>query len=352
MHSSCDPPKFVDQDFSKFDFSRWHLDGLTLDSAAAAFAGIADRLFNSEEWRQNFKDTLPELQQQVLVAFKDQSSQLKEEQADTTKSFNERIAAAQQRSENFRKEIEVSTTPPVIQPTPDAFHLVARAVSEKDQHLGLPDLTVQIIDPRNEGTPLVQSITDLDGNAILTVPPELAKERDNKDSTLQVLDPSGKPLANLPRGTCIRVGQTETQVVRIADSPATEELKKAAVQNRADREARAQALSSRPEALKRELEIVLKALECRLRNNDAIIAKLEAPPPIGGEPAPPSGGAPSAPAPGEATAPTEGEPAPPTEGGPTTPTVQAGAPQPKSEEKESRKGPQKKAAEPKKRGKK
>lgn len=353
MHSSCDPPKFVDQDFSQFDFSRWHLDGLTLDSAAAAFARIADRLFNSEEWRQNFKDTLPELQRQALVAFKDQSSQLKEEQADTTKAFNERIAAAQERSVNFRKSIEVSAAPPVIQPTPDAFHLVARAVSETDQHLGLHGLTVQIIDPRTEGTPLIQSLTDLDGNAILTVPPELAKERDNQDSTVQVLDPSGKPLANLPRGTCIRVGQVETQVIRIADSPATAELKKAAVQARSDREVRAQVLASRPAILRGELEIVLKALDCRLRDNDAIIAKLEAPPPpIGGEPAPPTSGAPSAPTTGAPSAPA-GAPSAPTEAGPTPPSAQAGSSQPESEKKESRKGPQKKdTRESKKRGRK
>jgi len=40
MRSQCEPPDFGEQDFSQFDFTRWHLDGLTLDAAATAVAGL------------------------------------------------------------------------------------------------------------------------------------------------------------------------------------------------------------------------------------------------------------------------------------------------------------------------
>ena len=61
MQSRCDPPKFDQEDWSQFRFSRWHLNGVTLDAAAAAFAGLSERLFNSDAWRQHFQATLPAL---------------------------------------------------------------------------------------------------------------------------------------------------------------------------------------------------------------------------------------------------------------------------------------------------
>ena len=73
MQSRCGPPKFDQQDWSRFDFSRWHLDGVTLDAAAAAFAGLSDRLFNSAEWRQHFQAALPALEREALNFFKGHS---------------------------------------------------------------------------------------------------------------------------------------------------------------------------------------------------------------------------------------------------------------------------------------
>ncbi|MGH2396560.1 MAG: hypothetical protein ACRDFW_06140, partial [bacterium] len=76
MHSRCDPPRFDQQDWSQFDFSRWHLDGVTLDAASAAFAGLSERLFNADEWRQHFQATLPALEREALSFFKGHSQHL------------------------------------------------------------------------------------------------------------------------------------------------------------------------------------------------------------------------------------------------------------------------------------
>lgn len=275
MRSPCDPPEFDEQDWSKFDLGRWHLDGLTLDSAAAAFAGLSTQLFNSEEWGQTFQTTLPELQRRALDSFKEHSNDLKQERADVNKDFDERISTAKQRSDTFRKSMEAATAPPVIEPSPNAFHLAARVVSEKDPRLGLPGITVQILDPKNEKTALVESFTDNDGNTVITVPPELAKERDKVDTTLQVIDPKGKPLARLPAAVCIRVGQTETRVVKIEETPTIAQHRNLALEFRAQREGQAHSLESRSDVLKNELQTVLEALDCRLRDNEAIIAELE-----------------------------------------------------------------------------
>ena len=277
MRSQCGPPKFDKQDWSKFDFSRWHLEGISLDSAAAAVGEQSEKLFNSEEWRQNFQVTLPELQLRALDAFKEHSKDLRQQRTAAAEDFDNRATAAQQRSDDFRKSMETATAPPVVEPSPDAFHVAVRVVSEQDPRLGLPGITVQIVDPRNEKAVLVESFTDNDGNAVLTVPPELAKERDKHDTALHVVDPAGKPLAKLANAVCIRVGQTETRVVKVGEAATIAENNKLALEIRAEREARARNLAGRSEVLKNERQKVLEEFDCRLQDNEAIIAELEKP---------------------------------------------------------------------------
>jgi hypothetical protein len=284
MQSPCDPPKFVEEDWSKFDFSRWHLDGVKLGPAAAVVAEIAERLFNSEEWRQNFQITLPEFQQRALDLFKDHSKDLREQRTAVVEDFRNRTAAAQQRSEAFRKSVEASSSPAVVEPTANAFHVSVRVVSEKDPSLGLPNIGVKIVDPRNEKEALSESFTDHDGNTVLTVPPDVAEELDKKDLELQVIDPTGKPLAKVPNGVCIRVGQTETRVVKVAESPTIAENKNLALETRSLRETNARRLAGRSEVLQVELKRVVEILDCRLKNNDAIVADLEKPAPRTAEP--------------------------------------------------------------------
>jgi hypothetical protein len=277
MRSRCGPPDFDEQDWSKFDFTRWHLDGLALDSAAAAFAGLSEKLFNSEEWRQHFQATLPELRGRALDFFKEHSQELRQQRNAAVEDFNNRAAAAQQRSDDFRKSVEAVGAPPAVEPSPDAFHASVRVVSQKDARLGLPSLAVQIVDPKNEKVALAESFTDNDGIAVITVPPELAKERDKRDMILQVLDSTGKPLAKLPNAVCVRLGQAETKVVKIAESPAIAEHQKLALEIRAERETKASHLAARSNLLRRELQTVLEELDCRLEDNEAILAELERP---------------------------------------------------------------------------
>lgn len=282
MRSQCGPPKFDQQDWSQFDFSRWHLDGVTLDAASAAFAGLSERLFNSEEWRQHFQVTLPELEREALSFFKGHSQQLRDQKNAVAQDFDKRIAAAQQRSDDFRKFIDTAVAPPLVQASPNTYLLAVKITTED---IGLPGLVVQILDPRNEKLALVQAITDLDGNAILSVPEEVAKqlgkrdvapkEVDKCDLALEVLSPTGKILKTLPGAVCLRLNQVETKVVTLADSPEIELYKKAALGIRSDRKARVASLAARMETLKRERDARLHDLDCRLEDNEAIIAELE-----------------------------------------------------------------------------
>jgi hypothetical protein len=275
MHSRCDPPKFDQQDWSQFDFSRWHLDGVNLDAASEAFAGLSEQFFNSAEWRQHFQGTLPDLQREALNFFKDHSRKLEKEKADVAQDFDDRIDAAQKRRQEFQKVVEKAAVPPVIDPVPDTYHLVVRVITADKSSLGLPGLVVQMTDPRNQKVTLVQAVTDKDGNAILTVPFEIASELDRHDTALEVLGPSNKSLVKLASGVCVRLGQTETKVVTIRESAEIEPLKKAALAIRAEQEAHNRNLVARIDRLKKEREARLHALECRIEDNQVIIDGIE-----------------------------------------------------------------------------
>src|SRR5437867_1324202 len=134
MHSRCDPPKFDQQDWGQFDFSRWHLDGVTLDAASAAFAGLSERLFNSEEWQQHFRETLPAVEGAALSFLKNHSQQLREQKTAVAQDFDKRIARAQERSDDFRSAVEAASAPPVIEADPSRFHLAVKVTTE-DGHL-------------------------------------------------------------------------------------------------------------------------------------------------------------------------------------------------------------------------
>jgi hypothetical protein len=286
MHSRCGPPKFDEQDWSHFDFSRWHLDGVKLDSTSAAFADLSERLFNSEEWRQHFQTSLPSVQRAVLGFYKESAHQLEDEKTAIVQDFDRRITAARERTDEFKKAIDAAAAPPVVQPDPNTFHLSIK-VTAKDFVLGLPGITVQIMEPqkpeksgsrRRSQDPmnaLVQAVTDGDGNAILTVPTERAKELDKLDTTLDVLSPTGKSLQKISGAVCIRLNQTDTKVVELADSPDIQILKNAALEARSERESRAQNLAARVDRLKQEKETSLHDLDCRLEDTRAIIASLE-----------------------------------------------------------------------------
>lgn len=274
MPSRCGPPQFDQQDWSAFDFSRWHLDGVQLEAGAAVFAGLSDRLFNSEEWREHFQAVLPELQKGALEFFTDNSQQLRDEKDRVARDFDERIAAARRRGTDFQKAAGYTAGPPVGQPIPGSFQLLARVTSEAGG-LGLPGISVRIMDPRNEDQALVEAVTDLAGNAVLTVPRDIAAQLDKRDAALQLLGAGGKVLLASPAVVCMRLGQAETKVLALPDSPETQAGQQAAAAIQAERETRLATLSAQVETLNREREARLAELDCSLADNEAIVADLE-----------------------------------------------------------------------------
>ncbi len=274
MYTRRGPPEFDERAWSKFDFSRWHLDGIPVDAASAAFVDLAERLFASAEWREQFKARLPELKRQVLAFYREHPRRLEEEKAAVARDFDQRIAAAERRNEEFRKTVAAAAAPPVVQPSPDSFHLAVTVVGKK-RRMGLPGLVVRLMDPRQRESVLAQQVTDRDGKVLLTLPRDKVGDLEKSDAALEILTTGGKSLQRMDDAVRIRLKQVETKVVALPDSTDIEAHQAAAAQVRSERQAHADNLASRIEHLKQEKGTRVEGLKSRLEQNQEIVAAIE-----------------------------------------------------------------------------
>jgi len=273
VQSPCDPPKFDEQDWSQFDFSRWHLDGLQLDSISQATADLTQRLTNSPEWQDNAKATVADLQGLMLDSYQEDSKRLQEEKSTVAEGFDHRMTAAQNRSADIARAMEAAGAPLVIPGNAGTYQLAVK-VTASDGHLGLTGMTVRLMDPRNRETPLLIAVTDPDGNAFFAVPEQSAKELDNQHIAAQVVTPAGKVVQETADAACIRLGQTETRVFRLEDSKDIQANRTASLEIRARRELEVRIAAAKVDLLKQERESRLRSLDCRLQQNKAIIDSL------------------------------------------------------------------------------
>lgn len=274
MRSPCGPPKFDEHDWSQFDFSRWHVGGVAPDATSAAVAELAERLFSSEEWRERFQGTLPGLRRELIGFHREHARRLEEEKAATTRAFEERVAAARRRSDEFGRAVEAAAAPPLVEPAAHTFQVAVKVMVEKGR-VGLPGIVARMTDPGHPEVVLAETITDPEGNAVLVIPKDKAGERDKTDAVFEVLDPTGKPLQKRPEVVCIRVGQVETKLIAVRDTPELQAQKNAALDLRAHREARARTLAAKPELLKQEQERRMRDFDCRLEEARKMADALE-----------------------------------------------------------------------------
>jgi hypothetical protein len=274
MHGPTKPPTFDPRDWAQFDFSRGHLDGLPVEAMPAVVADLTQRLFGSEEWRQHFQASLPALQRGVLDAYRENVRQLEQEKTTVAREFDERIAAARTRSEDFGKATEAAGSSAAVRPDLQTYHLGVRVTAAADARLGLPGLVVQVTAPRDK-IALAKTLTDSDGNARLVVRAIEARKGTKAGATLEILTVDGKSLQRLPDAVYIRPNQAETKVVSLKDSAETAPLRRVALEMRSQREARAREMVTSIDRLHNEREGRLRDLDERLEADRQMIAQLE-----------------------------------------------------------------------------
>src|SRR4051794_6582829 len=118
MRSPSGPPGFNAQDWSQFDFSRWHTDGLRLESVSAAFADLAERLVNAPEWRQNFQAALPALRPLLLDEFRERGRALEAESAALAQAFQERSVRVREQAAALQDRARRAAAPVSVTPDP------------------------------------------------------------------------------------------------------------------------------------------------------------------------------------------------------------------------------------------
>jgi hypothetical protein len=280
MRSPCDPPTFDEQDWSRFDFTRWNLDGMAGgDAIIGALADLTQRLVTTPEWRQHFGEAAAQLHGAGRELYRNHLAELRQGAKDLEEDFNARAAAAEQRIEDHRRSLASSAAPPSADPDPVTYRLAVKVVAGTEE-VGLAGLLVQLTDPQNERLGLAEGVTDADGSVLLSVPPERARELEDAHTTLAVRTLEGKPLHDLKDSACIRLNQTETRVVRLPELRQLKPLVAAALEQRAAREATYQNLIARVARLQIERDDRLRDMECRVRETEAIIADFDHPPEI------------------------------------------------------------------------
>jgi len=275
MSFRCGPPKFDEQDFSQFDFTRWNLDGIKVDDVSGVLSGLAQRLFAAPEWRENFQASLPQVQAQIVAFYQEHAQQMEVQKKEIAKDYDARIAAAGDNSIALRAAFDSAGNPPTVAADPETFHLAVKVTTE-DVRLGLPGLAVRLVDPEKSDQPIAQATTDIDGNVILSIPKDRAKELDKTDLTVQVLGADGKPIQTVARGSCVRLNQTETRVITLASS-LVKNLRAAALQRRDERQAQVVAAEGKAERLKQQRDALLEVTQCRLDEDQKIIQDFQPP---------------------------------------------------------------------------
>lgn len=214
---------FGNLDWSKFDFSRWNLDGLVLDGTSSTVTTLLQRVLAAPQWPQAFGSSLPGLKTVVLQHLNAQTESLRESSAALDKELADRITATQSLITAVQGKIRRSSVPPTVAADPNQFQLVAKAVDQQSQ-LGLPGLTVHLSDPSDSASAVATATTDSNGNAVLALSRQkaasLAKEK-TSDLTISILNSDGKSLYSASNAVCAHANQVETHVAAIPSSQDT-----------------------------------------------------------------------------------------------------------------------------------
>lgn len=276
MRSPCDPPVFDENDWSQFDFSRWHADGVPEDEAGQVIADLATQFFQSEEWSTHFKATLPEVKDTVRTAYQAEVQDLRQERQEAERDFKQRLSTAEERARAVMSAAQASASPPILQAREDSFQVAVRFVEGRTK-LGLPEMTARLTDMRDPARVIQEASTDRDGNAVLVLSPETAKELNNIHVMLQVVAPNGNVLDPKAADICVRLNGTETHVVTVKRSQDIEGPVGVAAAVQAASGEQQKHVLARSERLKTGLTERLKDIDCRIREVETLIRQMEKP---------------------------------------------------------------------------
>jgi hypothetical protein len=166
MNPKIDVTNIANQDWSNFDFTRWNLEGLNLDTQSATLAGRLRDVTLSPQGPQNFAAGLVTVKAAALQDLQDHATVIQGRIAAMDGELTARLDATRKQIAAIEENIRIAAVPVVATPDPESFQVAAKVLDQATR-LGLPGLQVRLYDTHSPKVTLASETTDPNGNALL-----------------------------------------------------------------------------------------------------------------------------------------------------------------------------------------
>jgi hypothetical protein len=207
------------QDWSKFDFTQWNVEGLKLDAQPATITTWLRDVALSGQAAPAFARGVTALKSVVLKDLQAQARQLQQRISSADAELAVRTTATKNQIAALEEELRSATLPPSASPDPASFQVGVKVV-EQSARVGLPALQVRVFDTKNPKVTLATGTTDFTGSAVLTLNKEQidALNKNNTEVGMEVLTQDGKTIFSGGQTVVPKLNQAGTLVASIPSS--------------------------------------------------------------------------------------------------------------------------------------
>jgi hypothetical protein len=199
-------------DWSNYDFRVWD-PGNVPGSPAASFTGTVLRsIIASPDWPTNLASGVSLLKKALVPTLNSYTESLQRNLDSLDSNLAAATGAAQMQMQALQESLRSSATPPQPRTDPSSY-LVAAKVVDRESKVGLPGITVSVVNDRNPSISLASATTDLAGNAILRLKEGQISEAAST-LVLKAVSSQGKELFSSQ--LCPKIDHTDTVVAPIA----------------------------------------------------------------------------------------------------------------------------------------
>ncbi len=261
------------QDWSKFDFTQWNLEGLQLDTQTAALSGWLRDVTISPQAPQKFAAGLTTIKSAIQNDLQSQIKTIQDQSAALNEKLNARVALTQKQISAHEENLRVAGAPLAPNPDPASFQLAAKVVDQSTR-LGLAGLQIRLYDTRSSITTLASAVTDVNGNALFKLGKDQATNLNQEHAALalEVLTPAGKSLHDGGQTVIPTLNQVDTLVATIASPPELAPYVNRAKAVNAQQQSTLTALPSRLDALRAHYQQAQNDLKQQLTQLRAILS--------------------------------------------------------------------------------
>ncbi len=276
MNGKSDLTDAASQDWSKFDFTRWNLEGLHFDPQPAAVSAWLRDLLLSPQGPQEFAAAVDTVKTAALQDLQDQAKVIQGRILAIDSELTARTDATQKGIAAIENKTRVASAPMIPTPDPESFQVATKVVDEASR-LGLPGLQVRLYDTQSPKVTLATVTTDQNGDALLKLNREQTDTLAKTGSTLgvEVLTPGNKSVFAGGSAPAPKLNQTGTVVASLSASTDLAPHLNAANASMAQQQALLNAMMAKVEDLQTYYQQIKAELQQDLEEVQGIAAGLQ-----------------------------------------------------------------------------